>query len=62
LVDIVKVMSDNGEPCAINVLVYPPVSQIYDELLQAVALLLAQTNDPEYPTFVNRMASFCDIV
>ncbi|KAG1891637.1 uncharacterized protein F5891DRAFT_1197617 [Suillus fuscotomentosus] len=62
LADILKMMSDQGEFPAIDLSVYPPVSDIYDELLQAVALLLAQKDDPEHPAFVNRLASFCNIL
>ncbi|KAG1896775.1 uncharacterized protein F5891DRAFT_983197 [Suillus fuscotomentosus] len=62
LTDILKAMSEKGESSAINLLLYPPVSQIYDELLQAVFLLFTQKDDPGYPAFVNRMAEFCDII
>jgi hypothetical protein len=54
-------MSDRGESSAINLSIYPSVRQIYDELLQAAALLFAQTADPGYLAFKNRMATFCNI-
>ncbi|KAG2045633.1 hypothetical protein BDR06DRAFT_978072 [Suillus hirtellus] len=45
-------MSDQGEFPAIDLSVYPP----------AVALLLAQKDDPEHPAFVDRLASFYNIL
>ena len=60
--DVLKVMTSQGEVTGINLSLYPPISQIYDELLQAAVLLLRQTDDPDYPAFANRMATFCDIV
>ncbi|KAG2139299.1 hypothetical protein DEU56DRAFT_755604 [Suillus clintonianus] len=59
--EILKAMSKAGKSTTVNVSQYPPVSQVYDELLQTVVLLFAQKDDPGYPAFVNRMAQLCNI-
>ncbi|KAG2091347.1 uncharacterized protein F5147DRAFT_780031 [Suillus discolor] len=56
LMDILKKMLEEGESPAINLSLYPPVSEIYDELLRVVVLLLAQRDDPEHPAFTATIA------
>jgi hypothetical protein len=55
-------MSQDGESPNINLLLYLPVSQIYDELLQAAVLLFAQKDNPGYPVFMTHMAMFYNIM
>ncbi|KAG2032953.1 hypothetical protein BDR03DRAFT_1014806 [Suillus americanus] len=60
--EILTKMSHDGESPNIDLSLYLPVSQVYDQLLQAAVLLFAQKDDPGYPVFMNRMAVFCNMI
>ncbi|KAG2739086.1 hypothetical protein P692DRAFT_20823135 [Suillus brevipes Sb2] len=61
LSELVKAMRTSGLPINIMLSIFPPVPQIYTEVLQHLLWLLGQTDDPAYPDLLQVLAGLCDI-
>jgi hypothetical protein len=54
-------MRTSGLPSNILMSIFPPVAQIYTEVLQHLLWLLGQTNDPAYQDLLQVLVGLCDI-